>query len=155
MEKFIDLSDFGVDASDYAETFANFSKWFEDEEEAIIFLNETQQYIRDLVASGEAKFFCCDTFHGPTGYLPMVRCKHLDCQEYNEDGEFEGDEEDEDILEVVDAYSCIKDISLRYCSEGGMIAKVQLILTCYGDDNIGSYEPKKAEIVTYGEFGNF
>ena len=153
MEKIIDLTGFGVDASDYAETFANFSKWFEEEDDAIMFLHETMDYIRELVASGEAKFFCCDSFHGPTGYLPMVRCKHLDCQEYNEDGDFEG--EDEDDLSVVDAYSCIKDISLSYCAEGGMIAKVQLILTYFSDKDIGSYEPKTTKITTYGEFGNF
>ena len=155
MEKIIDLTGFGVDASDNAETYADFSKWFEEEEDAIVFLNETMDYVRELVASGEAKFFCCDSFHGPTGYLPMVRCKHLDCQEYNEDGEFEGDEEDEDILEVIDAYSCIKDISLRYCSEGGMIAKVQLILTYLSAKDIDSYEPETTQITTYGEFGNF
>lgn len=40
-EKIIDLTGFGVEASDHAETYANFAKWFEDEEEAIEFLHDT------------------------------------------------------------------------------------------------------------------
>ena len=42
----------------------------------------------------------------------MVRCKHLDCQAYDDDGNFDGEYEDEQSLDVVEAYSCIKDISL-------------------------------------------
>ena len=79
----------------------------------------------------------------------------MDCQAYDDDGNFDGEYEDEQSLDVVEAYSCIKDISLSYCSQGGMIAKVQLILTYLSDKNISSYESEDIKIEVFGELNDF
>lgn len=148
----LDLTDFTVDGTDNAGTYANFSKFFADDLEAIEFQSNTMDHIHEQVYTGKAKFFLCNSFTTPDALLPMVLCRHIELSDYDEDGDLDEDVDVED-LQIIDAYSCVKDISLYHGQYGGTIVKVQLILTYLSPKNIGSahYPPLQPKITVYGE----
>ena len=151
-EYILDLTDFTVDGSDYAGSYGNFSKFFEDDLEAIRFQQEVMDYISEQVYTGKAKFYLNDSFTTPYAFFPLVLCKHIQLNEFDEDGDMDEDIDEED-LQIIEAYSCVKDISLYHGSYGGTIVKVQLLLSYFTPKNIGSqyYPPVHPKITAYGD----
>ena len=151
MEKLFDLTDFIVDASDTAESFAIFKKYFADEREAFEFKEELMGYIYKQVETGKAKYCLCDSFTAPRSYFPMVLFKHVVCLDYNEYGEYEAEDEDEEDVEIVEVYDCVKDVSMYHAGEGALL-KITLLLTYLTPQKIDKiYKSKEVKIITYGD----
>ena len=77
-EYILDLTDFTVDGSDYAGSYGNFSKFFEDDLEAIRFQQEVMDYISEQVYTGKAKFYLNDSFTTPYAFFPLERMERLE-----------------------------------------------------------------------------
>lgn len=87
MEKFYDLTDFEVLASDGGESYAVFEKWFNTGDDALEFCCEMQNEIAEKINEGKVKFYSVKSYYPfAFGYLPLVAFKLPNCEGYDEDG---------------------------------------------------------------------
>jgi len=152
-EYILDLSDFNVDATDSGETYATFSKFFDNQMKGFALQSEILSNINDQVRAGQAKYFLCESFCTPLAWFPMIRCKHINLEEYDEYGDYNGFEEDEENQDIVDVYSCVKEIELYPGRFGGITVKIKLLLTYLSPERIDTkyYPPMHPQITAYGE----
>ena len=152
-EYILDLSDFNVDATDNGETYATFSKFFDDKMDAFELQKEIMDHINEQVRTGQAKYFLGESFCTPLAWFPMIRCKHINLEDYDEYGDYNGFDDEEGFQDIVDVYSCVKEIELYPGRFGGITFKIKMILTYLSPNNIDTeyFMPFNSKITAYGE----
>ena len=152
-EYILDLSDFNVDATDSGETYATFSKFFDNQMKGFALQSEILSNINDQVRAGQAKYFLCESFCTPLAWFPMIRCKHINLEDYDEYGDYNGFDDEEEFQDIVDVYSCVKEIELYPGRFGGITFKIKMILTYLSPNNIDTeyFMPFNPKITAYGE----